>query len=542
MNRLARNCSAFVAFSTPRDLLRKTPLASLALFTSMFVSPAAFAADDAAAAGAAPAVESAAKNASEPANPRLGMDPASPNAAPLPGGTLPTDVNQSSGAGDWRFGFHGFLTMPLNIGLNERQNPGPGQSASTLHIPPLVPADQETFSYTGVVPLPYTQLNFSYGNNIVTANVHLLAKQASVSMGYFDPPSQAGINDAYFTVHPDLGRSVAMRMHFGAFSTRYGTAGEYDQGRYGTPMIFKINGVGEQITADFALNKDFMLSLEQGVHGQTNKAAPDMTPDVWNGFADPNAGSSLATHWHAGVNYAGVASLGLHYASVFSNDDKATGTLAPDGKVGVLGADLRLTMGRFGHLYVAASQTTASDSKTVGRIIEILNAQGGKGLIDEYLGDQSGGTGKLSVVGAQYDLSIGRLVSYPTPFYGDGPDIFVSLFGMGVNVESDDPRANDVGKMKIGAEATYSLLSWLAASFRLDQVHPNLNETRYSFVSLAPRVIFRTDWQSSDQLVLQYSRWLHGSMTTTRTGAPPEVDPSVKPDSDVISLSASMWW
>src|SRR6187399_350399 len=106
MNRLARNCSAFVAFSTPRDLLRKTPLASLALFTALFGSRAALAADDAAA--AAPAAESAATEASAPTNPRLGMDPASPNAAPLPGGTLPTDVNQSSGAGDWRFGFHGF--------------------------------------------------------------------------------------------------------------------------------------------------------------------------------------------------------------------------------------------------------------------------------------------------------------------------------------------------------------------------------------------------------------------------------------------------
>jgi hypothetical protein len=427
------------------------------------------------------------------------------------------------------------------VGLNERKNALAGQSKTVLHNPPVVPGDMETFSYTGVVPLPYVQLNFSYGNDIITANAHILARQASVSMGYFDPPSQAGINDAYFTVHPKLDPKVALKMHFGAFSMRYGTAGEYDQGRYGTPLLFKINGVGEAMVASLALSKDLLLTAEQGIHAQTNKAAPDLTPDVWNGFADPNVGSSFATHWHAGLNYAGAATLGLHFASVFSNDDKATG-LAPDGSVRVLGADLRFTLGRFGHLYFAASQTTAKDAKTVGRIIEVLNAPGGKGLVDNYLGDQSGGTGKLSVLGAQYDLSIGRLVSYPTPFYGDGPDIVVSLFGMGVNIESDDSRADNSGKMKLGAEATYSLLSWLAASMRVDQVTPDTHESRYSFMTIAPRLIFRTDWQSSDQLVLQYSRWIHGSLTTTRTGAPAQVDTTVVPDSDVISLAASMWW
>jgi hypothetical protein len=175
-------------------------------------------------------------------------------------------------------------------------------------------------------------------------------------------------------------------------------------------------------------------------------------------------------------------------------------------------------------------------------LVEVLNTRGGPGLIDNYLGDQSGGTGKLTIFGGQYDLSIGKLVSYPVPFYGDGPDIVVSLFGMGVNVASNDDRADGATKLKLGGEASYSLLSWLAASVRVDQVHPNLNETRYSFVSIAPRVIFRTDWQATDQLVLQYARFVHGALTTTRTGAPPEVDPFVKPDADVISLAASMWW
>jgi hypothetical protein len=48
--------------------------------------------------------------------------------------------------------------------------------------------------------------------------------------------------------------------------------------------------------------------------------------------------------------------------------------------------------------------------------------------MDNYLGRRVAAPGTLLTVGGQYDLSIGRLVSYPVPFSGDGPDLFVSLF------------------------------------------------------------------------------------------------------------------
>jgi hypothetical protein len=473
----------------------------------------------------------------------LSMDPASPSGTPLAGGTTPSFGSKSIGEGDWRFDFHGFMTVPMVMGVGEREDPAPGQSKTTLHSPPVIPGDKETFSHTGVTPTQYVQLNFSYGNSLITANVQLLAQQTSVSMGFFDPPSQAGINDAYFTITPDLGSpKVDLKMHFGAFSNRYGLPGEFDEGRYGTPLAFRTNGVGENIVAKMRVGKDTVLALEQGFQGQGNKAPSDLTPDLWNGFADPNAGSSFVSHVHAGVNFKKTVSLGVHYASAFSRDDRATGTLLPDGSINILGADLRLTMGRFGHFFLAGTRVDAKYATTVSRLIEVLNAEGGAGLVENYFGDQSNGNGALNILGAQYDLSLGRLVSYPVPFYGDGPDIVVSAYGMGVNVESDDDRADKTNKVKFGAEATYSLLSWLAASARFDDVMPNLNETRYSYLVVSPRVIFRTDWQATDQLVLQYSRFMHGSLTTTRTGAPPTVDPFVKPDNHVISLSASMWW
>ncbi len=96
----------------------------------------------------------------------------------------------------------------------------------------------------------------------------------------------------------------------------------------------------------------------------------------------------------------------------------------------------------------------------MGRIIEVLNTQGGPGLITNYLGSQSNGNGSLAIYGAQYDLSVGRLVSYPTPFTGDGPDIYVSLFGIATKVNSDDKSTDVTGaklydgvtKLKYGIE------------------------------------------------------------------------------------------
>jgi hypothetical protein len=278
---------------------------------------------------------------------------------------------------------------------------------------------------------------------------------------------------------------------------------------------------------------------------------------VWNNWADPGAGSSFVAHVHAGVGYSNWVMVGAHYLRAFSQDEHA-GSAAPDGRIDVYAGDVRLNLGRFGHFYEALSYTDALQARTVSRVFSVLNTLGGKGLMDNYLGPLSGGTGQLLTWGGQYDLSIGRLVSYPVPFSGDGPDLFVSLFWMGTHVSSADktstymsvdPKSQDsrikfdnVTKTKFGIEATYSLLSWLAASMRFDRVDPNLADARYSFSVLSPRLIFHTGWQSTDQVVLQYSHWFNGPWTTARVGQPALEDVSVVPDGDMVSLSARMWW
>ena len=485
----------------------------------------------------------------------LSLDPTTPQVAALPGGVTPAFGQRAFGDHEWHFDYHGLLTAPLNAGINSRQaQPGqtapavqPGQSSTVLHAPPVVPDDLETFSHTGVVPATYAQLNLSEGNGIVSANLSILAQQANVSESFLEPASQLGISDAFLSILPDVGPNVRLRAIVGAFTSRYGATGEYDEGRYGTPLIARINGSGEQVSARMRVGRDWTVLLEQGIQGQTNKAGSNITPDVWNDFANPAEGTTFVNHLHAGLGYRSLATLGAHFISAWSQDDRATGTLAPDGNITILASDLRISMRRYGHFYAAVSHTEATHAYTVSRIISVLNTPGGPGLANDYLGASGDATGSLTTVGGQYDLSLGRLASFPVPFTPDGPDLVLSAFGMVTHVTSSAPLqggvyGDGVTKAKAGLEATYSVLPWLAFSARFDQVSPNVDDARYSFAVLSPRIILRTGWTATDQVVLQYSHWVDGSLATVRTGAPPVDNVRIVPDSDMVSLAASMWW
>jgi hypothetical protein len=487
----------------------------------------------------------------------LSLDPTTPQTTALPGGVTPAYGQKSQSDGEWRFDFHGFLTAPLAIGIGDRPMPQPGQSGTTLHTPPAVPDDRETFSHTGVVPTTYAQLNFSQGTSLVSAHMSILARQANASTSFLEPASQAGINDLYVSVLPKLERART-EIFVGAFSSRYGSPGEYDEGRYGTPLIARVNGIGQRISVRAPFG-NWTVMAEEGLAGQSNKAGASVTPDVWNDFANPSEGTSFVAHGHAGARYARWATLGVHLVHAWSQDDRGNNTVVgavpgsntsqPDARLNVYVADLRVTAGRFGHLYLAGAYTDASNVTTLSRIVSVLNTRGGPGLITNYLGPNSNGNGNLTTIGWQYDLSIGKLISYPVPFSGDGPDLFVSLFGMITHVNSDDKQYDPNGryydavtKRKFGGEVTYSLLSWLALSGRYDRVDPDTQDLKYSFSVVSPRVILRTDWLATDQIVLQYSHWFNGANTLIRVGDPPLENIAWVPDRDMVSLSASMWW
>ncbi|HSC87708.1 MAG TPA: hypothetical protein VLC09_10580 [Polyangiaceae bacterium] len=472
----------------------------------------------------------------------LGLAPGIPQVSALPGGFAPAYSPDAQKNEDWHADFHGYVSMPLRLGFNNRAGNVTDQQYSTvIHAPPVVPEYRDAFSYTSVLTDPYVQLNFAYGNSVVQANVILQARSANTAMSFFDASTRGGITDAFLTFDlPDLSKAVGMKFHVGAFTNRYGATGEYDEGKYGTPLIARTNGVGENIIANLKLG-DFDIELQQGFQGQLDKAPLGIVPGDWNDYADPNIGTGLVHHLHAGIGYKGYGGLGFHYLHAWSADERANMGTTPDGKIDVLAADLRLALHRFGHLYVAGSYTDALYSRSVGRIIEIQNALGGPGLMRSYLGPASNGTGTLLTFGGQYDLSIARLL-YGNAFEGFSPDIMLSFFANSTSVTSADANWDNKQMFKWGTEAAYALWTWVAAGVRFDSVSQDLSDADKSFYVISPRIIFRSDWQSRDQVTLQYSKYLYGSQVYVRNGSPAQIDPTINPDEDVISLAATMWW
>jgi hypothetical protein len=471
--------------------------------------------------------------------PRLGLSPGEPllpSAAPsIPFGVRPAESKELV------LDFHGYLLMPMELGVQSRPHPMPGQAGTVLHTPPVIPQYLRGFEYTGVIPNPWGQLNFSYGNSQVSATVILAAGAFSTATSFYDAVHQLGVYGAYLTADLSKPIGIPVEVNVGALVGRYGNMGAYDVGRYATPLIARTNMVGETITAAYPAGK-VKFVLEQGFGGQLARPPVGIVPAGWNDFTDPNVASTLLNQFHLGLSYASLLQLGLHYITAWTQDDQGPSGIIPDGRITVVGADAHLS-GAYGHLFVGVAHTQAINAEPVGGAIEILNARGGPELIQGYLGPNSGGNGGLTTFGAQYDVSVSKMIFGPV-YTGESPDVLVSAFGVATQVSSHDPdrQFHNVTKLKAGAEVTYDFLPWLGVSERFDHVRLNSSDNTQAFSILSSRLLFHTGWKARNEIALQYSYFSDGANVYVRTGYPPVVDPSYNPDANVFSLTGSIWW
>lgn len=473
------------------------------------------------------------KDEAPPELPRLGLDPAEPQMRSAPPAT-PFGISPI-GSKEYVLDFHGYLLLPMRLGVHEREDAG----ETVLHTPPLVPQDYRRFQFTGVVPEPWLQLNFTYGNSLVAGTVTLAATTATEGEAVYDPVRQLGVSNAYVTMNLTERIGTPFQLRVGAMTNRYGAMGAFDMGRYATPLIARVNAIGETITTGFELG-DTTIVLEQGLGGQLGRTPAGLVSSGWNDFSDPDTGASFVSHLHWGLSWAKLLHFGLHYLTAWSQDDQNLEGTVESGRLTVLGADARVTAGRWGHLYFGGARTLADNPQVVSGIVEVLNARGGLGLANEYFGPDSGG-GSLTTVGMQYDMSLSRMV-YDELYRGKNTDVLFSLFGIGTRVESDDPDYDGVLKLKGGAEVTYNLLSWFGVSGRLDHVRLDHEFNRRSFNVYTGRLLFHSDWLSRDEFAIQYSHFAYGREVNVARGYPPVDDPSVSPDRHVLALSATFWW
>jgi hypothetical protein len=374
----------------------------------------------------------------------------------------------------------------------------------------------------------------------VSATAILAGTSANDAAGFYNPVEQFGVNDAYLTVNLTKRIGIPFQVNVGAFTGRYGAMGAYDAGRYGTPLIARTNTIGETITTGVKVGEAFIM-LEQGLGGQLGRPPVGLVPAGWNDFASANVGATFVNHVHLGIAYRPLGRLALHYLTAWTQDDLTANGTVPDGRITVVGADLSITAGRAGHLYLGTARTQATNAATVSGAIEILNARGGPELMEHYLGPNSNGNGSLTTFGAQYDLSLSRLVFGPW-YTGVSPDVLVSLFGVATSVSSEDPAYDGVFKVKGGAEVTYTFLSWLGVSERVDHVRQHGSDSKNALTIASSRILFHSSWKSHDEIALQYSYFSYGSDVLVKTGYPPVLDPNANPDRHVFSLTGTFWW
>ncbi len=141
---------------------------------------------------------------------------------------------------------------------------------------------------------------------------------------------------------------------------------------------------------------------------------------------------------------------------------------------------MKLLGGVLGDGYLGYSHLSATNALYLADAIEVLHSFGGWQLHDNYFGPPGGiqpVTGTIDSVEFQYSFSFGQLFHYPQAFWGDGPDLIGTIFGMYNKVKAPENPDYSLSKLKFGTEWTYVPLPWLGLGGRFDVVQPNLDKS-----------------------------------------------------------------
>lgn len=501
--------------------------------------------------------------------------------------------------------------------------PAMAVSGTQLHGKPRVPgASYIQWDYTNTVPDPWAQLNFSYGNSRAMMTV-IVDSYGQTSAGYRNLQSQQGIDQAFLTLNfPEaFGERGGLVLNVGSFQNRYGTAGKYDAGMYETYLFGRTRVGGATLTANIDTGSPWGLTLEAG--GGTKlevipftrnqlfqifKGAPIGSNPQYRSDRDPEGipypgpvpqGSTFLAHGHVGLAYKKLLTFGAHLLHSWTPDDNWDGdtsammpaygnsqnenvsrsvprVLGPTkGSMTIWGGDVRLNGGVYGDGYLGYSHINAKNINALADAIEVLHSFGGWQFKQNFFGlnynphtgvynGPQNESGTVDTIAAQYAFSFASLARHPVAFWGDGPDLTVTVFGLLSIVNSPAPAmlpppavAPPIGdawnmstkKLKFGTDLMYTPLSWVGFGGRLDIVQPDLDAalartpgnpggSQLNFTVLSPRVVFRTAFVTHEAVTVMYQHYFMGN------GVYPvyPYEWVAKPDADVVSISGTMWW
>jgi hypothetical protein len=451
----------------------------------------------------------------------LGLDPSRPRGD---SNLQPADGEDDEEDDGYRFAFHGFLRVPMRVGVG-----GDGE----LHAPPRIPDGAYTdWRYTNVSGGPWTELWLQYGNGTVSANVVLAAYDIS-DASYRDLLSQLGISQSFISFDlPELfGDDGGLVWNVGAFSNRYGTAAQYDAGKYDTYLFGATHVAGETVSAHYELTPELTLAVDHGIGAKLQVApqVPGLEAPYLPYPGDVQQGSTLLHHAHAGVGMGGLTGA-AHYLTAWTVDQEP-------GRITNVGVDLKLLESKLGDGYLGWSHLIADHAVSVAGAFEVLHSFEGWNLRDNYFADTDG-TGTIDTLMFQYSFSLARYLWAPQEFWGQGPDLVFSGFGMYNRIASDAAGfTGPTEKLKVGGQVTYSPRGWVGLDLRYDLVQPDMSNADKSFQVISPSVVLRSEFASHEEVVIGYSRYVNG--IGVAPGYPHEL---LAPDRQLFRISAVMWW
>ena len=486
--------------------------------------------------------------------PGLSLSPETPQVGGLVVSPAETPVVEEQQSSEWKFDVTGYFRAPLRFSWGPPTAPDPngGNAGTQIRTPPLVPdANYVDWRYTNSLVGPWTELNFHYGNDRVKATVQI-ASYNLTDPGYRRLEANLGINQAFLEMkYPELGSDdLHLTLIVGGFTNRYGAAGRYDGGKYETYLFGRTHVAGETANLAYDAN-DWTFQVEEGFggklepipfYGPPGGTNPNTRLPPWEPYPGPVAQEpTFVAHAHLGASYKRQVIVGLHWIDVFANGNElstaytgqtfnsagagtnmaAGGRPSTDPKPSLVisGADVKWLTALYGDGYLGYSHVSATNALYLADAIELLHSFGGWQLHDNFFGPPGGTdpvTGSIDSVEFQEVFSFGQLFHYPQAFWGDGPDILVSLFGMFNKVHAPDNMVYDgIKKLKVGTEVTYIPLPWLGVGGRYDLVRPDLDHPnttdpfRAPFSVFSPRIILRTAFVTHEQVIFQYSRYFY---------------------------------
>ncbi len=472
----------------------------------------------------------------------LGLSPDAPPAPPAPGGRAPS-FGAPTVDNEWTLQIKGRFSGWEAVGIGRRpDNAPPDYEGTPLHVPAIVEGKQPFWAGAGF------SLFTTYGNSTVQASVNFYARLSGQEReGFYNAINGPSQGSAYLTVTPEPIGSLRLQWKVGGFTEAYGGPGQWGWGIYG-PLL-AVRGYGETLRAEYTASSDLRMTFAHGLISAP-RFDEDFARGIYTGWTETGR-STFVNHAHAGFSYKNVYTMNFHAATAVGTDerewlgiatpdqaaqknavdlatdlppiDTTRPALADDGRMDVYIVDGRYLADPYGQIGLAAAFWNFNDAFAVhdGIWWGIDWTQGGREMLNKFVGPASNGNGQLFALSAEYNLSIARMLWAPRVFDGRSPDLRVTVAGMRWwVVDTEDPSFENSAGYTLGTELEYQMNSWFSARLRsyTERRHTALGPWQAS--SISPGLSFRRDWNSSDRIEIWYSRHFYNSRADENSAQP----------------------